>query len=199
MDLIEAIYHRRAVRHYTSEEVSAATLQELLRAAVQAPSPLNSQSWSFAVFCGRPRLTALSLRIKDHLLATLPPLYELHEHASKMNDPAYDVFHGAPAFIVICAKPEGYGPEETCSLAAQNLMLAAHAVGLATCPIGFVRGWLRMPHIKDELGIPATHNPVFPLVLGHPAGQPKLIPRREPDIVVWHQPSPDQNEKTRST
>ena len=182
---MDAIYHRRAVRRYTPEEVSAATLQDLLRAAVQAPSPLNLQPWSFAVFCGRPRLAAFSTRIKDHLLATLPPLYELHEHTARMNEPEYDVFHGAPALIVICAKAVGYTPAEACSLAAQNLMLAAHALGLGTCPVGFVRAWLSVPHIKDELGIPSAHDPVFPLVIGHPVAATKAKPRLEPDIVVW--------------
>lgn len=188
MDLTEAIYQRRAVRHYTPAEVSPSALQEMLRAAVQAPSPLNLQPWSFAVFCGRRQLAAFSTRIKDHLLATLPPLYELHEHTARMNDPGYDVFHGAPALIVICAKAQGFSPAEACSLAAQNLMLAAHALGLGTCPVGFVRAWLRMPHIKDELGIPGTHDPVFPLVIGHPAAATKAKPRLEPDIVVWAQP-----------
>ena len=192
MEIIEAIYQRRAVRHYTTEDVSAATLHTLLRAAAQAPSPLNLQPWSFALFCGRHQLATFSTRIKDHLLVTLPPLYELHEHAACMNDPSYDVFHGAPVLIVICAKAQGYCPSEACNLAAQNLMLAAHGMGLGTCPVGFARAWLRMPHIRDELGIPGNHDPVFPLVIGHPAVVTKAKPRLEPDIVVWAQAPQDK-------
>ena len=60
MDVMDAIFQRRAVRHYTPADVPPRVLQELLRAAVQAPSPLNAQPWSFAVFCGRRRLAALS-------------------------------------------------------------------------------------------------------------------------------------------
>ena len=185
MDILEAIYQRRSVRSYAPAEVPARVLQELLRAAVQAPSPLNAQPWSFAVFCGRRRLAALSERIKDHLLATLPPLYELHEHASRMSDPGYDVFHGAPALVVVCATPYGYSPEESCCLAAQNLMLAAHATGLASCPVGFVRTWFGLPHIKAELGIPSNCNPIFPVVIGHQAGRIDPVARREPDVAVW--------------
>lgn len=187
MEITEAIYHRRAVRRYTAAEVTPAMLMPLLDAAVQAPSPLNMQPWSFAIFCGRERLAGFSRRIKEHLIHTLPPLFELHEHTDRMNDPNYDVFHGAPALIVICAKPEGYGPEESCGLVAQNLMLAAHAAGLGTCPLGFVRTWLRLPQVKDELGISAGHHPTFPLVIGHPAGKPSPVSRRKPDVVVWAQ------------
>ncbi len=197
MDVMDAIFQRRAVRHYTPADVSPRVLQELLRAAVQAPSPLNAQPWSFAVFCGRRRLAALSERIKDHLLATLPPLYELHEHSARMSDPGYDVFHGAPALVVICATSRGYSADESCGLAAQNLMLAAHAAGLGTCPVGFVRTWLRLPHIKEELGIPSQLSPVFPVVIGHPAGPSKPVARREPDVVVWHEP-PSDNLRARS-
>jgi nitroreductase len=187
MDILEAIYQRRAVRHYTADAVAPAMILELLAAAVQAPSPLNFQPWSFAVISGRSRLASYSTRVKEHLLLTLPPLFELHAYTERMNDPDYAVFHGAPALIVICAKPEGYAPAESCALAAQNLMLAAHAAGLGTCPIGFVRAWLREPSVKTELGIPGTHQPVFPLVVGHPTAPPARVPRREPDIVAWLQ------------
>jgi len=185
METIESIYHRRAVRHYTPEAVQPAVLMQLLDAAVQAPSPLNSQPWSFAVFCGRARLAGFSTRIKEHLLLTLPSTCDLHEHVDWMNRPEYDAFHGAPALVLICAKPQGYSREESCALAAQNLMLAAHASGLGTCPVGFVRSWFRLPHIKDELDIPGTHLPMFPLVVGHPDGRPAPPNHKRPEILVW--------------
>ena len=185
MEILEAIYQRRAVRRFTPADVSDALLLQLLKAAVQAPSPLNLQPWSFAIFSGRKRLADYSKRIKEHLLLTLPPLYQLHEHTDRMNEPDYDVFHGAPTLIVVCAKPEGHAPGESCALAAQNLMLAAHALGLGTCPVGFVRSWLRQPHIKEELGIVQPHTPVFPIVVGHPAAAPAAVARREPEILVW--------------
>jgi nitroreductase len=185
MELMEAIYRRRAIRRYTQEEVSSSTLHELLHAAAQAPSPLNLQPWSFAVFCGRQQLAALSVRVKDHLTVALPPLYQLHEHTAHMSDPTYNVFHGAPVLIVVCAKSVGYTPGESCAMAAQNLMLAAHALGLGSCPVGFVRTWLRLPHIKAELGISSSLDPTFPLVVGHPAETPTPRPRVEPEIAVW--------------
>lgn len=190
MELMEGIYRRRAIRRYTPEEVPASILHELLRAAAQAPSPLNLQPWAFAVFCGREKLAQLSVRVKDHLTVALPPLYQLHEHTAHMSDPSYNVFHEAPTLIVVCAKPEGYTPGESCAMAAQNLMLAAHALGLGSCPVGFVRTWLRLPHIKAELGISSALDPMFPLVVGHPAETPSPRPRLEPEIAVWNTATP---------
>ena len=98
-------------------------------------------------------------------------------------DSSYDVFHGAPALVVICATfPEAQAAEDCC-LAAQNLMLAAHAAGLATCPIGLARGWLNRPETKAALGIPREYVPVFPVIVGHPAQVPA------PTVYAWLRPS----------
>ena len=78
MDLMEAIYHRRAVRAYTDQPVEPATVTELLRAAVQAPSGQNEQPWEFGVFQGRSRLEEFSERAKHHLVQSLPPFFEAH-------------------------------------------------------------------------------------------------------------------------
>lgn len=188
MELMDAIYQRRAVRQYNPGEIPPEIVWKLLAAAVQAPSPLNFQPWSFAVFSGAERLAGYSARIKEFLAATLPPLYEMFEHTSHMNQPGYNVFHSAPVLVVICAKSQGYNPNEACAMAAQNLLLAAHGFGLATCPVGFVRAWLRLPEIKRELGIPHGHDPVFPLVLGYPAAESVRVDRRPPEVIVWKRP-----------
>lgn len=71
-----------------------------------------------------------------------------------------------------------------CYLAADHLMLAAHASGFGTCPIGAARDWLNLPETQKLLGIEGA-TAVFPLVLGYPAEHPPLTPRRTPRILVW--------------
>jgi nitroreductase len=186
MDLNEAIYQRRAVRQYRVQAVEPEAVRRVLEAAVQAPSTLNQQPWAFAVIHGRARLEELSARVKAHLLATFPTTLELHLRTQDFyarDD--YNVFHGADTLIVIYATHGREHPEEDCCLAAQNLMLAAHGLGLGTCPVGFVRSWLNRPEIKRELRVPDDYTAVFPVVLGHPASQPTSPPRRPPEIVSW--------------
>ena len=181
----EAIFYRRAIRHYTDQPVDPATISELLRAAVQAPSALNQQPWAFGVFHGHQRLREYSERAKQHLVATFPPTFELHLRSELYENPDYDIFHNADTLIVIYAARGRLNPNEDCCLAAENLMLAAYGMGLGTCPIGFAGSWLNLLETKRELGVPEHYSAVFPLVVGYPAEKPARGPRNEPEIVGW--------------
>jgi nitroreductase len=186
MKELQAIYERRAVRDYASLAVPHAKIIELLHAAVQAPSAVNEQPWAFAVFQDKERLKSFSDRAKAHLAATLGP--EAPETLRQMvDDPQFNIFYNANTLIVVCARPGAMNAAEDCCLAAQNLMLAAHAMGLATCPIGMARSWLNLPEVKAELGIPPALSPVFPLIAGYAATRPAAVPRNAPEIVVWNE------------
>jgi hypothetical protein len=137
--VLDAIFQRRSVRKYSSRPVEKDVIDQLLAAAVQAPSAMNQQPWAFGVFHGHERLRHYSERAKQHLVATYPASFELHSRTEKYENPSYDLFHGADTLIVVYAKMGRLNPNEDCCLAAQNLMLAAHAFGLGTCAIGFAR------------------------------------------------------------
>lgn len=191
MVIPDAIYDRRAVRHYQPTEVDEATVRGLLYAAVQAPSTLNQQPWAFGVCHGHQRLRAYSELAKRHLVETYHPQWEQYLRSELYENPHYDVFHGAGSLIVIYAVGGRMYPAEECCLAAQNLMLAAHGLGLGTCPIGFARPWLDLPETKRLFGVPEHLHAVFPLVLGFPALAEPSPGRREPEIVCWQwDPSP---------
>jgi nitroreductase len=185
MDVIKAIYERRATRHFSDAAVGRATVRELLDAAAQAPSALNEQPWAFAVFHGHDRLAEYSGRAKAHLLATSDVTFGLDPRIDQYATETINIFHGADTLIVICARPGQFHPEEECFLAGENLMLAAHGLGLATCPIGFARPWFNQPHVKAELGIATHYTPVLPIVVGHPAGISPSVPKRETEIACW--------------
>ncbi len=187
MDVLHAIFHRRAVRDFLPKPVPKDTVMELIRAAIQAPSAANLQPWAFIVVRGRKRLDGLSERAKAHLMATLPQTLELHQRSDALSDPRSNVFHHAGTLIVICARPArfNYIPSEDCCLAAQNLMLAAHAMGLGTCPVGFVRPWLNLPEIKEELRMPYHCTAVLPIVVGWPAHPEAAAAHRTEAEIVW--------------
>lgn len=184
METQKAIYDRRAVREYTQQTIDRPTLLSLIEAAIQAPSAMNLQPWSFAVIAGRERLSRLSHEAKRHLLGTMASGSPLEHFKDRLADPAFDIFYGAPALIVISAKSPEPSASEDCALAAQNLMLAAHDKGLGTCWIGFARPWLNQPEAKGELHILPNHTPVAPIIVGHPARQPEPHGRREP-AITW--------------
>ena len=186
MELMDAIYKRRSVRAYADKNVDKATVMTLIKAAIQAPSALNAQPWTFAVIQGSARLKQYSDRAKSHVLESLNPESPLFSHRDMLTNPDFNIFYDASTLVIICAKPvAALNAGEDCCLAAQNLMLAACGMGLGTCPIGFARPWLNLPEVKHELGIPDDYAPVFPVIVGFPKGDPPPVARKEPEILFW--------------
>jgi nitroreductase len=181
IEVINAIYQRRAIRKYRDRTLEPSRIQRLIDAAIQAPSSMNLQPWAFVVVQGASRLEEYSNRIKAHLLSAPGAVVE---HAKHLLADNVNIFHGAPVLIVICATSHEEQAAEDCSLAGQNLMLAAFSSGLGTCPIGFARPWLRLSETKRELGVPEQLVPAFPVVVGYPNESPRGEGRDAPQ-VLW--------------
>lgn len=180
--LFDALAERRSIRAYTSEPVDEAALRRLIGAAILAPSATNAQTWSFTVVRDQDLLGRLSDASKAHLLANLPPNLQSDRYRERLANPAYHIFHHAPVLILISGTAPGAWVVENCTLAAQNLMLAAYALGLGTCWIGFAQRYLNTDEGKRLLGLPPECVPVAPIVVGHPKSVPAPTARREPDI-----------------
>ncbi len=185
MDLFDAMKGRRAVRAYTGAKVPKDTVRSLLELAAQAPSAMNLQPWAFAIVQDPAVLRRLSDTAKREALASMTFNEAHHGLREAMASPDFSIFYDAGTLIVVCANSSGPFAAGDCCLAAQNLMLAAHAMGLATCPIGLSLPALRQPGLKRELGIPAGYLPVFALVLGSPREHPEPTPRHTPEVVAW--------------
>jgi nitroreductase len=180
MDLTHAIRQRRSVRDFLSKPVDAPVLRRLIEAAIWAPSAVNEQPWHFSVVRDQQKLDFISGAARAHGLA------ELSDSPGHLRDmlanPDFQIFYHAPALIVICAVRSGPWAVEDCALAAENLMLAAYGEGLGACWIGFAQGWLRTPEGKEAIEVPSGYLPVAPIIVGHPASTPSVVPRKEPQI-----------------
>ena len=181
MELNVALRGRRAVRDYRDKGVDDAAIERLIDAAVQAPSAVNEQPWTFTVIRDSKLLDHVAAEAKAHMLATMPPEHAEHFRA-RLADPSFHIFYPAPALIVISASAKGPWIEEDCALAAENLMLAAYAEGLGTCWIGFAQGYLNTPQGKHLVGMPDSWVPIAPIIVGHPKGFPHVHERRKPTI-----------------
>jgi nitroreductase len=182
VDIKDAIYHRRAERAYTSEGVDETVLRELIDAAVQAPSAMNAQSWTFCIVRDPTMLADIATRAREHMLANTPAGLLSHHVDTVLHEANFDIFYGAPALVLICSTTDHPWAVENCALAAENLMLAAHAAGLGTCWIGFAQAWLRSAEGKAFLNIPSEIRPVAPIIVGHPAGTASVVPRKPAEI-----------------
>jgi len=182
MDLKEAIYTRRATREFTAEGVSESIIRDLIEAAIQAPSAVNAQPWSFCVVRDKAVMAAISREAKAFMVRTTPLGLMSHHFEEILNNPKFDIFYDAPVLILISTTAEMPWAVEDCALAAQNLMLAARAARLGTCWIGFAQGWLGTPEGKALLKLPAAYKPCAPIIVGHPKAAPHPVPRKELEI-----------------
>jgi nitroreductase len=186
VDVIEAIHSRRSIRAYRSDPVDRALLEELLYAAVQAPTPPPSGTnpWALCVIEGIERLARFGVRARQYA----------HDHQPDgrpwawTERPGFKVFWDAPTLVLFCARTGNPETPFDCCRAAQNFMLAAHARALGSCWVGAPLPWLHSPGVADELGLPAGYEPVVAIVVGHPAEQPIGSPRPKPTIA-WLEPT----------
>jgi nitroreductase len=183
MKIEDAILGRRSVREYADEAVDERTIRRLVAAAIRAPNAVNQQPCTFTVARERTRLDHISRQAKAHMLATMPASARSAHFRTLLGDPHYDIFHGAPALIVISATAPGPWIVEDCALAAENFMLAAFAEGLGTCWIGFAQSFLNTLEGKAALGAPAAWVPVAPIIVGRPKAWPAPTARKAPEIL----------------
>ncbi len=186
MDLELAIRSRRVVRNFTGEPVARDVVARLIDAAVQAPSAMNEQPWTFTVVRDRGVLARASTRAKAYALRE-PALDLPRSLRDRLAQPDFDLFYHAPALIVISSESNHRWAVENCTLAAENLMLCACAEGLGTCWIGLAQPWLATTDGKQALRLSANGVPVAPIIVGEPAAVPPPVPRNPPRIE-WLDP-----------
>ena len=142
MDVQEAIVTRRSVRVFLEQPVEKVKIEQLMAAAVQAPSAMNAQPWAFAVISDKELLATYSTKAKAFLLGYLDKFPVLKRYEKVLSNPSFNIFHTAGTLLIIYSKPLNAAPNEDCSIAAQNVMLTAHELGLGSCWIGFARDFL---------------------------------------------------------
>jgi nitroreductase/Pyruvate/2-oxoacid:ferredoxin oxidoreductase delta subunit len=209
--LVRLMASRRSCRNYTNIPVDRDVLDDLIKIGVTAPSGTNSQLWTFTVLPTRKTVAALGERLAlffDKLnrmsenkylrwllkLIGKPELddYFREHHDSVMQainewkkSGADRLFHGATAVILVGSKPGASCPREDALLASQNILLAAHSMGLGTCLVGFaVEAMKRDISIKRFIGIPDDEKIYSVIALGYPdeshqhvAGRKKFVQR----------------------
>lgn len=170
--------------------MSREEVELLVDAAIHAPSAVNCQPWAFVVIQERGVLAHYAAEGKM-LLVNEPPAAEVVEsglpHMDRLrqmaSSPDFELFHGAPALIVIYAT--SVDGVSDCYLAAENLMLAAWTLGLGTCPIGLARPLFNRAEVKEELEVPQEWLCALPIVVGWPVGEAPPTSRRPAVIVAW--------------
>ncbi|HVE12435.1 MAG TPA: nitroreductase family protein [Elusimicrobiota bacterium] len=184
MTVMDAIYGRRSVRAYAPQPLERTVIRDLIGAAIQAPTAVHEEPWAFAVIEDRETLRRLSDTAKE-LLHEVEHGIHLPGAGSRRFKLPENVFYDAGTLIVIYGKPLGPFVVADCWLAAENLMLAARAMGLGSCVIGLAVAALNMPEWKAELKVPSEMTAYAPIIVGVPKEEPPPTGRQDPQILIW--------------
>ncbi len=171
MDVLEAIRKRRSIRAYTSEEISEEDVKRLIEAARWAPSAGNIQPWEFVIVTN----AETKRKLADAAL-----------HQTFIEE--------APVVIVVCANVAlsswGYGSRganlyclQDTAAATENILLAAHALGLAACWVGA----FHEDEVAKVVNTPRNVRPVAIVPVGHPAEKPNARPKRSLREIVHYE------------
>jgi nitroreductase len=185
MNVYEAILARRSVRQYSSRLVEPEVVRLLIEAAIHAPSAFHGEPWAFFVIDDPAELARLSDIAKPLFLDEVRRLGQTRTSPclQAFDDPEFNVFYNAGTLIVICADASSPFSSADSWLAAENLMLAACAMGLGSCVVGCALSALNAPETRQRLGIPEKYAAVAPIIVGYPAGETPPTSRREPVIL----------------
>lgn len=172
MDIFQVFRDRRSIRKYKDNLVEAEKIERILDAARLAPSWKNMQCWRFLVLTDAER--------RARVLEAFPD-----------DNPGKKAITSAPVLIVVCGNPDESEVENgidyfvaDVAIAFEHLCLAAHALGLGTCWMG----WYNEKQIKHTLGIPEEIRIVGITPLGYPDQEPKPRPRKQlSDIAYYNQ------------
>ena len=167
---IETIMTRTSIRSFTDRQVSADTIEMLLRAGMAAPTAVNKQPWHFVVINDRAVLDQLGGEGRQS-----------------------QMWKESPLAIAVCGDMDKAleGPAQAfwvqdCSAATENILLAAHALGLGAVWTGCYPMEERMANVSQVLNLPETIIPLCVIVMGYPNEQPEPKDKWKPENVTYN-------------
>lgn len=197
-NLYHIIQERRSIRRFDGSAIPPETLQRVLEAATMAPSAHNRQPWRFVILTAlddkRSLANALGEELREDRLADGDDPGQIEKDVTQ----SIERITNAPVVVIACLSMEAMDvyPDERrktaeyimavqgVSMAAQNLLLAAHAEGLGAC-------WLCAPlftkdEVREEMSLPDGWDPQGLILLGFPAEAGKERPRCPmEEVSLW--------------
>jgi nitroreductase len=183
--VLDTIYGRRSVRKYSDKDVPDEIIKEIIRAGTYAPTAVNRQPWRFVVIKNKKLIDECDERARKIFVSMYrdSAIPELAGYAKNLAKPETRILYKAPVFILVFASPDALN-EHDCALAAENMMLAAHSLGIGSCWIGLAAGLGSDEAFLKDAGVPQDHKLVAPLIFGYPGRGALPAPPRNADVIL---------------
>ena len=167
---ITNIMTRVSVREFTGEKISEAQIDTLLRAAMSAPSAINKQPWAFIVVTDEAKIAQLG---------------EALPYSRCSNHPAVAIIPCGDLTKAIPGEMADFWINDV-SAATENLLLAAHAMGLGAVWTGLHPDMNRAKMVQEMLHLPEHIIPLCVVPVGVPAEQPEIKDKYKPENIHYN-------------
>lgn len=185
-ETIKIIMTRRSIRKYQPEQISRDELQTILEAGTFAPSAMNQQPWHFTVIQNRELFQKLNEACKTALVKTNNKSFAERTRGISLEN--FNIFHHAPTLIIVSGDEQAIAPQNDCSLALENMFLAAESLGIGSCWMHAIKLFYATDDGKtflhQELQIPEGYTPVGSGVFGYKAGESPAAPARKTGTIT---------------
>lgn len=166
--MLNTIFERRSVRQYIDKPVETEKLQNVLKAAMYAPSAHNKQPWHFIVFDSKEKISDLR---------------KLHPWGHPMDT--------APIVIMVCGDTELEAEKgfyyTDCAASVENMLLAAKEQGLDTCWMGIFPNVEREKEFAKHLYLPSNIKPYALVSLGYSNAERSVPQRFHEDKIHYNE------------
>ncbi len=163
MNILEGIYSRRSIRQFTDQPVEESDVLEIIKAGMWAPSGLNNQPWRFVIIRNRG--------VRDRL-AELTRCQSIIENAPVC----------VAVFVDSDAMYDGTKDHQAMGACIQNMLLAAHAMGLGAVWLGEILKNAETARLLLEL--PEAMELMAVVALGHPASRDQQSHRKDISEII---------------
>jgi nitroreductase len=210
----KVIMERRSIRNFKKQPVPDNIIKRVLEAGRFAPTAGNAQPWKFVVIKDQALIaemeketinlskllmwfvdynrnafrrifltpyTKFMTRLMPQKLHPVP--FNLLQQIAAQKTPVY---HNAPVMILLLMDKRGVGgPVLDAGICGQNMVLAAHSLGLGTCWVGMITVLMMNPFWRKKLGVTSPYELTHCLILGWPKGDYDGEVEREVQMVEW--------------
>lgn len=167
METLTAISQRRSIRKYTGEAIDRDKLMQLVKAGMAAPTSRDTRHFRFVIVDEQS--------VVEKLTVGLP-------NAKMLADAKHAIIVASDLSVAYGGFEIDYWLQDG-SAAAENVLLAAHDLGLGACWTGVHPREERVAHVKEVLGLPENVRPVCVIVVGVPTGENKPRDKFDPAHV----------------
>ena len=168
-EVLNNIYTRRSIRKFKEQDVPKDLVDEIVKAGTYAPSGKNLQTYRFYVMQNADSIKSLQDVV-----------------AKGMENPAYTLY-GAKAIVLVACEKEAVNGVSDCSCAIENMLLAAHSLGLGACWINQLKNCGDKAEVADyleDLGIDKDMQVVGMVGMGYP-DEEREAAKRQDDLVTY--------------